>query len=248
MITAMLHQHRKATMKRIVTLFLLVIITGTSHGIHLYSRALAEKQVSDSLKAIDSVRVADSLHVADSMVTARYAIADTVYKNEKIKKKAEQEAAMPVKVDSSQRITSEDVDNVSARTIEIDDGSPYAKVIDSIQNRFDAVYDSIHNTDPWYKKMKTYHVTEKKRYMNYLLKNNMKDTASLLIYCNKLYEMYQMKIDLLIAIRKAQKANDKLFVTYHIEEQKRRIAELTEFLVALTPVVPFAPTHGRVEE
>jgi len=235
-------------MKRVVPILLLFIITSSSYAIHLYSRALAEKQVADSLHAIDSLRVADSLHVVDSMVIARYNVADKDYKSEKAKNQIDREAAMPVQVDSSQRIMSEDVDNVSARTIEITDNSPHAKIIDSIQARFDFVCDSIHDSDIWFKKMKPYHVSEKKRYMNYLLQNKMKDTASILVCCNQLYQMYQTKLELLLAIRNAQKTNDKMFMTYHIEEQKRRLVELTEYLVALTPEVPFAPTHGKITE
>jgi hypothetical protein len=88
--------------------------------------------------------------------------------------------------------------------------------------------------------MKTYPVSEKKRYLLFLLENHYKDSAAVLTYCNQLYQLYNCKLDLLITIRNSQNNNSKSFMAPHIEEQKRRMAELSDFIVVFSPKVPFS--------
>ncbi|HEX2959067.1 MAG TPA: hypothetical protein VHO70_19685, partial [Chitinispirillaceae bacterium] len=147
-------------MKLFSILLLILYFTGNSNAkIHLYSRALAEKWVADSLKRIDSLRVADSLKVADSMFVSRYLVADTALKNDKARNAKEMEKYKRVEVDSSQIILPDEVDDFSARTIEVDELNPYAPVIDSIQNRIDSINTALHDADPWFSKMKTYPIS-----------------------------------------------------------------------------------------
>jgi hypothetical protein len=220
---------------------MLVISSSTSaFRIRLYSRDLAEKWVADSLKRIDSLRVADSLRVVDSLFVARYEVADTAVKNDNARKEKEMEVYKRVDVDSSKIILPDDVDNISARTIEIDQSNPYSRTIDSIQSRIDSVNVRLHDDDKWFVKMKTYPVSEKKRYLLFLLENHYKDSAAVLTYCNQLYQLYNCKLDLLITIRNSQNNNSKSFMAPHIEEQKRRMAELSDFIVVFSPKVPFS--------
>jgi hypothetical protein len=202
--------------------------------IRLYSRDFAEKWVADSLKQIDSLRVVDSVKVADSMLVARYEVADTAIRNEGARKEKEMEKYKRVDVDSSQIILPDEVDDISARTIEIDNSNPYARQIDSLQKSIDSINNSIHDNDKWYTNMKTFPVSEKKRYLNFLMQNHYKDSSAVLTYCNQLYQLYTCKLNLLIAIRNSQTNNSKSFMAYHIEEQRKRIAELSDFLVALS--------------
>lgn len=228
-------------MKLFPLISLILVLTATANAkIHLYSRALAEKWVADSLKRIDSLQVADSVKVADSMFISRYAVADTVVKNENARTDKEMEKYKRVDVDSSQVILPEDVDDFSARTIEIDERNPYAAVIDSLQNRVDSINAALHDADQWYSKMKTYPVSEKKRYLLFLIQNRYKDSSAVLTYCNELYQMYECKLSLLVAIRNSQTNNSKSFMASPIEQQRQRIAELSNFLVALSPKVPFS--------
>jgi Tfp pilus assembly major pilin PilA len=233
-------------MKLISIMILLVVgSSSTSARIQLYSRALAKKYVTDSLRTIDSSRVADSLmvakHIEDSIMIARYRIVDNDLKNERIREKKALEAFKPITTDSSERIISDDVDDISARTIVIDENNKYSMVIDSLQKRTDSINNSIYDHDQWFKKMKTYSLSEKKRYMLYLIQNNLKDNAAVLNCCNLLYQTYSSKVDLLIAIRSSQTNNSKSFMTNQIEILKQRMAELSNFIVALSPKVPLLP-------
>lgn len=229
------------SMKLFPLISLILLLTATSDAkIRLYSRTLAEKWVADSLKRIDSLRVADSVKVADSMFVSRYAVADTVVKNENVRNEKEMEKYKRVEVDSSQIIVPDEVDDFSAREIKIDEGNPYAKVVDSLQNRIDSINTALHDADLWYSRMKTYPVSEKKRYLLFLIQNHYKDSSAVLTYCNDLYQLYGCKLDLLIAIRNSQTNNSKSFMAAPIEQQRQRIAELSNFLVALSPKVPFS--------
>lgn len=231
---------------------LLLLISLSDAKMRLYSRDLAEKWVTDSLHRIDSLQAADSLRVSDSMLVARYQDADKTIKNERCKAAeiAARNAAEKLLLDSinaahRDSVMPEDVDNISARTIIIADTSPFAHEIDSLQRRVDSICAAIHDHDKWYTTMKTYPVSEKKRYMQYLMKNNIKDTTAILACCSKLYQMYVYKHELLLAIRKSQSTNTKSFMTLHIDEHKRRMGELSEFLIALSPTVPFLPGHEQ---
>ncbi len=237
------------SMKLFPFISMIFLITATADAkIHLYSRTLAEKWVADSLKRIDSLRVADSVRVADSMLIARYAVADTAVKNENARNEKEMEKYKRVDVDSSQIILPDEVDDFSARTIEIDDSNPYAQVVDSLQNRIDSINTALHDADQWYSKMKAYPVSEKKRYLLFLIQNHYKDSSAVLAYCNELYQMYGCKLDLLIAIRNSQTNNSKSFMAAPIEVQRQRIAELSNFLVALSPKVPFSVEKQKGNE
>lgn len=233
-------------MKLISVMILLVVVSFSINArIRLYSRSFSEKYVADSLRAIDSLRVADSLsvakHIEDSMMIARYRIADIDLKNEKISKQKAIEAFKPVATDSSDQVILDVVDNTSARTIVIDENNQYAMEIDSLQKRTDSIYNSLYGHDPWFKKMKTYPLSEKKRYMIYLIQNNLKDNAAVLSCCNLLYQAYSSKIDLLIAIRNTQSNNSKNFMTNQIEIFKHEMTELGNFIVVQSPKVPFLP-------
>lgn len=218
----------------IIVILTLFSSTDAKFKIRLYSRDLAEKWVADSLRHIDSLRVADSVKIADSMVVSRYATADITVKNENARIEKEMEKYKRVEIDSSQIILPDEVDDISARTIEIDDSNPYAKQIDSLQISIDSINNSMHDKDKWYVNMKTFPVSEKKRYLCFLMQNHYKDSSAVLTYCNQLYQLYNCKLNMLVAIRNSQNNNSKSFMMYHIEEQKKRIAELSDFLVALS--------------
>ncbi|MDP4103304.1 MAG: hypothetical protein Q8935_00005 [Bacillota bacterium] len=228
-------------------LLLLTLSISTHAGIHLYSRALAEKyadslkrvdslRVVDSIKAIDSVRIADSLHIADSLMIIRYRIADAELIKEREQKKKEEETAMytPLEVDSSELIPEDTLDNISARTIVINENTPYAREIDSLQKKVDSLNNGIHDNDLWFKKMKKFPISEKKRYMIYLLNNHYKDTVQILTCCNQLYQMYSTRISLLNTIRKSQSDNTKSFMINHIESINQQLVILSNFIVALS--------------
>ena len=233
---------RKAVMKLIPGILLLFLLSYSSNArLRLYSRDLAEKHVADSLKAIDSLRVVDSLRVADSMMLARYQVADTVMKEGRIRKQKEIEAYLPVDIDSSERIIPDDVDITSAREIVIDQNNPYARTIDSLQNRTDSICNSIHDHDSWYKNMKKFPISEKVRYMIYLMQNNMKDTSEILTCCSQLYQMYSSRLDLLVAIRNSQADNNKVLITSHIGNLKQQLVKLSDFMVAISSKLPFHP-------
>jgi phosphopantetheine adenylyltransferase len=235
-------------MKLILSLLLLFTVSISTHArIHLYSREAAEKyaaslkkadslRVADSLRAIDSLRIADSLHVADSLMIIRYKVidAETKKEHEKMKKEKETVVFKPLEIDSSKLIPEDTFDNISARTIVINENSPYSREIDSLQKMVDSLYNVIHDHDPWFKNMKKFPISEKKRYMIYLLDNHFKDTAQILTCCNQLYQMYSTRISLLSAIRKSQTNNSKSFMSGHIEIIKQQLTELSDFIVALS--------------
>lgn len=226
-------------MKQIYGIMLLALFSISSDGkLRLYSRTLAEKHVTDSLNRIDSLRVVDSLRVADSLVINRYQCAEVEIRKEKIRIEKSMEVYKPVETDSSERIFRDSVDIFSARTIKIDANNQYALTIDSLQNRMDSICNSIHDHDRWFRNMKIFPISEKIRYMNFLMKNNYKDSASILVCCKQLFKMYSSRIDLLTAIKNSQTHNTKKFVNYHIENIRQQMTELSDFIVALSPDIP----------
>ncbi len=227
-------------MKLIYGLMLLVIFSISSEGkLRLYSRELAEKYVADSLKRIDSLRVADSIRVADSLMINRYQRAEVEIREDMVRKEKEMEIYKPVETDSSERIFRDSVDIFSARTIKIDANNQYALVIDSLQHRMDSICNSIHDNDPWFKNMKSFPISEKIRYMKFLMQHNYKDSASILVCCNQLSKMYSSRIDLLTAIKNSQTHNTRNFVNYRIENIRRQMSEIGDFIVALSPNIPY---------
>ena len=230
---------------------LLLLSISTNAKIRLYSRALREKYVADSLRAIDSVRIADSLriakHIEDSLTVARYQAADKAVKEDKIKKEKELEIYKPVDIDSTERSIEEDMDNVSARTIVIDENSEYAGQIDSIQKVTDSINNRIYS-DSWFKNMKMFPLSEKKRYMNYLMQNKFKDTTAILKCCNQLYQIYSNRMKLYATIRNSQDTNTKSFMTNHIELLKEQTAELSNYIVVLSRDVPAIIQHQNASD
>lgn len=230
----------------------LLLLVGLSFSVNaklrLYSRELAMKHVTDSLERIDSLRVVDSTRVADSMMIARYMVADMEVKEEMKQKKKEMEIYKPVSPDSVEHIERFNFDSITAKTIVIDENSQYALQIDSIQHTLDSICNSIHDNDYWFKNMKTFPISEKKRYMIFLMENNYKDSASVLACCNELFKMYNTRLDLLFTIRNSQVDNKKSLITNHIETLRRQMAELSNFIVALSPEVPFMPIRQNVTD
>ena len=211
----------------------------------LYSRDRDEEHTTDSLQQLDSIRVADSIRIADSLLVARYQKADVKLidrqKAARIEAENNQQIVGPIRPSSSSRPAYND--NLSARSITIAPDNPFAGRIDSLQAVIDHVNDSIHDNDRYFKKMKIVPVSEKKRYIDYLLKNHFKDSAQVLTYCNNVYNLYNLKNELLVAIRNSQDVNTKSFISYHIEEHRRKTGEMSELLLSLTPTVPFQPEH-----
>ena len=214
---------------------------------HLYSREQTEQQTIDSVKILDSIRVADSTRIADSIVIARYQNAEVKITGEREAAKAAAAAPEPV-VEPIRSTTPAYSDNLSARTITIAPDNPYAREIDSLQARIDFVNDSLHDNDRYFKKMKVFPTSEKQRYISYLLENNRKDSSQVLSYLTTLFDLYKIKQNLLIAIRNAQDANTKSFISYHLEVHLQKMGELSELLLAYTPTVPFQPEHRAKAE
>jgi hypothetical protein len=248
-------------MKRAIPLIMLLAIAFSGFALpRYYTKAERKKmaadslRIADSLRVIDSLRIADSIRIADSCMIARYRVADKIRTIEKAKKAEEKRKNEELKrtialtEDTSAAITSSAVDNISARTVVIGSNSPYVKEIDSLQSKIDSLSDYLYDGDSRFKTMRTFAVSEKMRYMLYLLKNKMKDTSEIVSCCNKLFELYALKYDLLLAIKKSQDDNTKIFIQAHIEEHRRKMAELGDFLVSLTPEVPFHPELHLREE
>jgi hypothetical protein len=209
----------------------------------LYSRALREKWVADSLKRIDSVRIADSLHVADSLTVARYEKSDNLLAEEKRQELAEIKV-IPKICDTGTIQISAPIDNMSGRTIVVDPKNPYAKAIDSLQKTIDSLNNALHDNDVRFKDMKSFPISEKKRYISFLLTNKMKDTTAILAYCNSLANIYKVKHELLLAIKNSQDMNTKSFLQHHIEEHKGKMTDLNNYILALTPKLPYFPERG----
>jgi hypothetical protein len=71
------------------------------------------------------------------------------------------------------------------------------------------------------------------------------------MYCNNLYEIYKVKQDMLFAIKNSQDPNTKTFIQSHIDEHRRKMADLSNFILAMTPKVPFLPQrdhHKKITE
>ncbi|MBN1760564.1 MAG: hypothetical protein JW863_19710 [Chitinispirillaceae bacterium] len=215
-------------------------------GFKLYSRSDDEASAADSLKRLDSLRIADSIRVADSILVARYQKADVKIENEKKAVNAAAAVAPPpsAPVTPATDATPKYVDNLSARTITIAPDNPFAGEIDSLQAVIDQVNDSLHDADYYFKKMKLFPTSERQRYISYLLTNNFKDSTQILVYLTRLFDMYKIKQNLLIAIRNSQDVNTKSFISYHLEEHLRKMGELSDLLLSFTPNVPFVPERN----
>jgi hypothetical protein len=239
-----------SVMKTVSISFLFIITIIDFTPAKLYSRALREKWVADSLKRIDSVRIADSLHVADSLTVARYEQSDSLLAEEKKQELAEIKV-IPKICDTGTIQISAPIDNMSGRTIVVDPKNPYAKAIDSLQKTIDSLNNALHDNDVRFKDMKSFPISEKKRYISFLLTNKMKDTTAILAYCNALANIYKVKHDLLLAIKNSQDMNTKNFLQHHIEEHKGKMADLKNYILALTPKLPYFPerrVHNRIAE
>lgn len=231
----------------VIAAMLFAVFCSCSLKPRLYSREAEEQRIADSLKVVDSLRVVDSIRIADSMMIARYRTADATLKKEKQHHLDSTCSAMFVfeereKVPGVQDLD-DDADAVSARSIEIDPDSPQAKKIDSLEAEYDRRNSRLHDGDDHFRKMKRFAVSEKKRYMRFLLKHKMKDTAQIAAYCNSLAELYRIRLAFFVAIQESQQGNTKSFVRLHIEEHKRKMEELSNFILALSPDVPFRPDH-----
>lgn len=218
-------------------------------GLRLYSRSKVEQATNDSLRILDSLYTADSISTADSLIIARYQKIDVEMGNEKktaeaaIKNQPTPQPVEPISASAPQYN-----ENLAERTISIDPNNSYASAIDSFQIAIDLLNDSIHDNDIYLKKMKPFPVSEKQRYISFLLRNNMKTSAQLLSYCDAVFELYKVKQQLLIAIRNSQDSNTKSFISYHLEEHRKKMGELSELILSLTPAVPFYPERTRTTE
>jgi hypothetical protein len=250
--TVPFHPHSEEyTMNTRFTVLLVVFaVVSCSVRPRLYSRELAEKHIADSLRVVDSLRIVDSIRIADSCMIARYRIADSVLVKEREKKRKEAEFEMANEkydaTDTTEYTSEEDI--FSSRTISIDTNSTYARLIDSLEREHDRINDVIHDNDEWFKNMKAYPVSEKIRYIQYLLQYGMKDTVQIAAYCSDLDKLYKMKYQLFCAIQNSQTGNTRTFVQMHIEKHKLKMAELSEFVIALSPEVPYYPKHDVVEQ
>lgn len=225
-----------------------VLAVYSSCSVHpkLYSREELEQRAADSLRIVDSLRVADSIRIADSLMIARYHSADKVIKNERQQQQDSIVSEMFVFdaiLPSDNTIREEEGDAVSARSIQISPDNPLATKIDSLQVEFNRKNALLHDGDSHFKNMKTYATSEKKRYMQFLLKHKMKDTAQIAQYCNGLADLYRTQIAIFEALQESQDGNTKSFVRRHRLLYEERMEELSEFIVALTPEVPFRPSH-----
>jgi hypothetical protein len=213
----------------------------------LYSRDRQEKWIADSLARIqhhiDSVRVADSLHVADSLTVLRYEESDSLLLKERLQEAAELKVVSTPINDNVPLEVSKEVDNVSGRVIVVKPDNPFAKTIDTLQKRMDSLNNFIHDNDSRFKEMKKFPPSEKKRYITFLLQNKMKDTSAILTYCEKVLEVYKIKHRMLIAIKNSQDMNTKTFIQSHIDAHIKKISDLNNFILTLTPKVPFFPTR-----
>lgn len=240
----------------------MIFFAGTFSGYPLpryYTKAERKKihddslKIADSLRVADSIRIADSTRIADSCMIVRYHVSDKIRIKEKRQKTEEKRRAEELKKtillteDTSGPIVPGAVDNISARTIVINPDNPYAKEIDSLQLKIDSLNNCIYESDSRFRDMKTFALSEKKRYMLFLLDNKIKDTSAILTCCNKLFEVYTLRYDLMLAIRKSQDDNTKSFIQFHIEEHQRKMVELSNFLISLSPEVPFYPGRNLQE-
>lgn len=211
-------------------------------GFRLYSRSKVEQATSDSLRILDSLYTADSISTADSLIIARYQKIDIEMSNEKkAAEAAAQNQPTPEPVESIPASAPQYNENLSERTISIDPNNSYASKIDSLQIAIDHLNDSIHDNDIYLKKMKPFPVSEKQRYISFLLKNKMKTPAQLRTYCDAAFELYKVKRQLLVAIRNSQDNNTKSFISYHLKEHRKKMGNLSELILSLTPAVPFYP-------
>ena len=229
----------------IITAVIFAVFSSCSIHPKIYSREEQQQHIADSLRIVDSLRVADSIHVADSLMIARYQNADKVIKNERqqqqdsiVSEMFVFDATVPVNEQAD-----EEGDAVSARSIKISPDNPQAKKIDSLQAEFDRKNALLHDGDSHFRNMKTYATSEKKRYMRFLLQHKMKDTAQIAEYCSGLADLYRTQIAIFEALQESQDGNTKSFVRRHRQLYETRMEELSEFIVALTPEVPFRPSH-----
>ena len=139
------------------------------------------------------------------------------------------------------------MDNLSGRTILIDPSNPYARLIDSLQKSIDSLNSALHDGDSRFKEMKGNSISERQRYIQFLLRNKMKDTSAVLSYCNGLFEIFKIREKLLFAIKNSQDPNTKFFIQRHIEKHKQKMADLNNFILALTPKLGSMPEKAPLK-
>ena len=232
-----------------ILLVCLMTVTSCRVNPRSFSREEKQKRMADSLRIVDSLHVVDSVRIADSIMISRYQKADSVRVKEREEKRIADErlAAATAVAPSPEKIEYEsDDDIVSARTIAVDSTTPYARLIDSLETEHDHINNQIHDYDEHFKTMKIFPVSEKKRYIEFLLRNKLKDTVEIAAYCSDIEKLYKIRFELLCAIQNSQEGNARIFLQSHIERHKRKMAELTELLLIYSSDVPYLQHHDVV--
>lgn len=120
----------------------------------------------------------------------------------------------------------------SRREIIITDDSLLAEI-----NYYQNKIDSLHNYDNKYsKEMQELNLSDKERYINFLLKNHLKDTIDCINLCHRIHKILNHECDKLYIIAQAQKDNTKTFVNQHIKSKHAEMKVINNIWLNLAGV------------
>jgi hypothetical protein len=199
-----------------------------------YTYSVRQKIKADSLHVADSIRIADSTRHADSLMVERYASSDDT-----LSKQARRETQQARADDSARKavipITESEQDIFSSRSITISEQDANAGAIDSLQWAIDSLKVQLYEKDVNFQKMERFPFDEKKRYLHYLVENQFKDTAQVVLWCERMHAMLTLEQEKMhMMIKTQQDGNTKTFLLAHLKRTQDKIAQWSNLLVSLS--------------
>jgi len=235
-------------MRHFLTLLLICVIAGCSGKMTLNTYDRREELVADSLKILESIRIADSIKTADSLLLTLYDKSEkTLVQQEK--ERAARAAALKAYEAMDTAASSKSDTSVSpAREVIIDENSPQAKVIDSLQVIIDSLDAAMYGKDPYFSKMKNLSFQDKKAYLKYLLKNHLRDTTQVVTFCECFHCQLKTEHEKLLVIMETQEGDTKGVIHLHTKKTQVEMGDIGNLIYTLSSKVPLKIEYGRDEK
>lgn len=135
--------------------------------------------------------------------------------------------------------TNSEIDNYTSknnsytqREIIITDDSLLAE-INFYQDKIDIL---CNYKDKYFKEMQELNLSDKERYIYFLLKNHLKDTTECINLCNRVCKILNHECGKLYIIAQAQKGNTKAFINRHIKNKRAEMRIINNIRLNLAGV------------
>jgi len=224
-----------------ITLYF-IIFSSNSVDARRISKEKHLKNIADSIHIADSLNRLDSIRIADSLCNARYKFAEEQLNEEESTEmelnRVDSQYLVNAVATYGQSVSYESDDKNSVHEIIIDNNSTTSKKLDSIETLIDSFNTILYRNNSRYNQMKTYSVKDKKAFMQFLVKNNIKDTSEIINCCQLLYGLSELEQQKLFLILETQSGDNRAVLHLHLKRVRNELEELSRFLLSLSPQVP----------